>query len=53
MDQPMDRTSVARPDAYDAGKPPHVIEEDIARTRVRLSATIDALERGLDPQRVL
>ena len=53
MDQSMDRTSVARPDAYDAGKPLHAIEEDIARTRVRLSATIDALERGLAPQRVL
>ena len=29
------------------------IEEDIARTRVRLSATITALERELAPQRVV
>ena len=53
MDQSMDRTTVARPDAYDASKPPHAIEEDIARTRVRLSATIEALEQELAPHRVL
>jgi hypothetical protein len=53
MDQSMDRTTVARTDAYDASKPPHAIEEDIARTRVRLSATIEALERELAPHRVL
>ena len=53
MDQSMDRTTVTRPDAYDASKPPHAIEEDIARTRVRLSATIEALERELAPHRVL
>jgi hypothetical protein len=53
MDQSTDRTTVTRPDAYDASKPPHAIEEDIARTRVRLSATIEALERELAPDRVL
>jgi hypothetical protein len=31
----------------------HEIEEDIARTRVRLSATIDALERELAPAQVV
>jgi hypothetical protein len=53
MDQSMDRTTAARPDAYDSSKPPQAIEEDIARTRVRLSATIEALERELAPHRVL
>jgi hypothetical protein len=53
MDQSMDRTTIARPDAYDASKPPHAIEEAIARTRVRLSATIEALEQELAPHRVL
>jgi hypothetical protein len=38
---------------YDGKKPPHEIEEDIARTRVRLSATIEALERELAPRRVM
>src|SRR5262249_46286588 len=32
---------------------PRAIEEDIAHTRVRLSATIDALERELTPNRVI
>ena len=53
MDQSIDRTTATRPGAYDGSKPPHAIEEDIARTRVRLSATIEALERELAPQRVL
>ena len=53
MDQSMDRTTANRPVAYEANKPPQAIEEDIARTRVRLSATIEALERELAPQRVL
>jgi hypothetical protein len=53
MDQSIDRTAATQPGAYDGSKPPHAIEEDIARTRVRLSATIDALERELAPQRVL
>jgi hypothetical protein len=53
MDQSMDRTTATRPVAYDGSKPPQAIEEDIARTRVRLSATIEALERELAPQRVL
>jgi hypothetical protein len=53
MDQSMDRTTASRPVAYDGSKPPHAIEEDIARTRVRLGATIEALERELAPQRVL
>lgn len=38
---------------YDGNKPPHEIEEDIARTRVRLSATIEALEREVAPRRVV
>ena len=38
---------------YDGNKPPHEIEEDIARTRVRLSATIEALEHELAPGRVI
>jgi hypothetical protein len=64
MDQAADATTKMRPGAvprtaedhrtvYDAGKLPHEIEEDIARTRVRLSATIDALERELAPPRVI
>jgi hypothetical protein len=53
MDQSIDRTTATRPGAYDGSKPPHAIEKDIARTRVRLSATIEALERELAPQRVL
>ena len=38
---------------YDADKPLHEIEKDIALTRVRLSATIEALERELAPDRVV
>jgi hypothetical protein len=38
---------------YDGNKSPSEIEEDIARTRVRLSAAIDALERELAPARVI
>ena len=38
---------------YDGSKPPSEIEEDIARTRVRLSAAIDALERELVPARAI
>jgi hypothetical protein len=38
--------------SYD-GKPLHEIEEDIARTRVRLNGTIEALERELTPRRVI
>ncbi len=53
MDQSRDRTTATRPGVHDGNKPPHAIEEDIARTRVRLSATIEALERELAPQRVL
>ena len=53
MDQSMDRITSTRPDAYDGNKSPAAIEEDIARTRVRLSATIEALERELAPDRVL
>jgi hypothetical protein len=37
----------------DQSRSPHEIEEDIARTRVRLSATIEALERELAPSRVV
>jgi hypothetical protein len=53
MDQSVDRTTATRPVAYDGNKPPQAIEEDIARTRVRLSATIKALKRELAPQQVL
>jgi Protein of unknown function (DUF3618) len=57
MDQDPDamaaRTSGAASVAEDRTKPLHVIEEDIARTRVRLSATINALERELTPRRVI
>jgi hypothetical protein len=37
---------------YDGDRPLHEIEQDIARTRVRLSATIEELERELAPARV-
>jgi Protein of unknown function (DUF3618) len=37
---------------YNGNKPLHEIEQDIARTRVRLSATIQELERELAPGRV-
>ena len=53
MDQSMDRTTATRPVAYDGSKPTQAIEEDIARTRVRLSATVAALKRELAPQQVL
>ena len=53
MDQPMDRTTATRPVVYDGSKPPQAIEEEIARTRVRLSATIEALKRELAPQQML
>jgi Protein of unknown function (DUF3618) len=53
MDQSMDRITATRPDGYNGSKPPYAIEEDIARTRVRLSATIEALERELAPDRIL
>jgi hypothetical protein len=53
MDQSMDRTTATRPVAFDGNKPPQAIEEDIARTRVRLSATIEELKRELAPQQVL
>jgi uncharacterized protein DUF3618 len=53
MDQPMDRITPMRPGGYDGNKSPEAIEQDIARTRVRLSATIEALERELAPHRVL
>jgi hypothetical protein len=53
MDQSVDRITATRPLAYEGSKPLQAIEEDIARTRVRLSATIEALERELAPRRVL
>ena len=37
----------------DANKPAHEIEEDITRTRARLSATVEALERELSPPRLI
>jgi hypothetical protein len=39
--------------SYDGNKPLHEIEEEIAHTRVRLSATIEALERELVPRRAI
>jgi hypothetical protein len=39
--------------AHHASKPLDEIEHDIARTRVRLGATIEALERELAPARVV
>jgi hypothetical protein len=36
---------------YDGDKPPDEIEEDIARTRVRLSSAIESLTRELAPRR--
>ena len=53
MDQSMDRTTATRRVAFDGNKPPQAIQEDIARTRVRLSAAIEALKRELAPQQVL
>jgi uncharacterized protein DUF3618 len=53
MDQSTDRITATRPGTYDGGKSPQAIEEDIARTRVRLGTTIDALERELAPDRVV
>ncbi len=62
MDQSTGRTTTARSESllaenlraeYDEDKPLREIEEDIARTRVRLSATIDALERELAPARIV
>jgi Protein of unknown function (DUF3618) len=44
---------MAESDTDDGDKSPQQIEEDIARTRVRLSATIEALERELEPARVV
>lgn len=56
MDQSTDRTTLMRSHAsgvYDGGKPLNEIEEDIAHTRVRLSAAIEALEYELAPDRVV
>jgi uncharacterized protein DUF3618 len=64
MEQETDTMMATRPDpniparedrrrVYDGGKPPHRIEEDIARTRLRLSATIQALEQELRPRRII
>ena len=53
MEQSTDRIMATRPDSYNGGKPPNEIEQDVARTRLRLSATIEALERELTPNRVL
>jgi hypothetical protein len=64
MDQSTARMTEARSDlerrpadserrVYDAKTPLHEIEADIARTRVRLSGTIVALERELAPARIL
>jgi Protein of unknown function (DUF3618) len=41
-----------QPRDYDSDKPLHEIEQDIARTRVRLGATIQELECELAPARV-
>ena len=50
--RPGSASAVDRADDNYGGKSLHEIEEDIARTRVRLGATIDALERELAPRRV-
>jgi uncharacterized protein DUF3618 len=60
MDQSTVRMTESRSDTvlaeqhrdYNGGKPLHEIEQDIARTRVRLGATIQELERELAPARV-
>jgi hypothetical protein len=39
--------------SYDGNRPLHEIEEEIARTRVRLSATIEAFERQLATGRAI
>jgi hypothetical protein len=41
-----------QPRGYESDKPLYEIEQDIARTRVRLGATIQELERELAPARV-
>ena len=41
------------PSSYDGNKAPEQIEDDILRTRQQLSATIDALERGLAPRHLI
>jgi hypothetical protein len=55
--QPIEKNAANDPrvkeSRMDRSKPPQEIEEDIARTRVRLSATIEALERELAPSRVV
>src|SRR5262249_41556721 len=63
MDQSTARTGAPPPDAvdavpaerrraaYDGNKPLREIEEDIARTRIRLGTTITALEGELAPAR--
>jgi hypothetical protein len=53
MDKSVDRSAETRAVAYDGSKPLQAIEEDIARTRVRLSATIEALKRELAPQQLV
>jgi len=64
MDQSMDRATATRPDAgspnaehrhlpYSGTEPLQQIEKDIARSRVRLSATIEALGRELSPDRIV
>jgi Protein of unknown function (DUF3618) len=64
MDQQTDAMPAPRPNpatwitddrrrAYNGSRRPHEIEEDIARTRVRLGTTIEALERELAPGRVI
>jgi hypothetical protein len=53
MDDTTARVVASNQVGYYADKPLNEIEEDIARTRVRLSASIDALERELAPERVV
>jgi hypothetical protein len=53
MDDATGRIPAETQVGYYADKPLNEIEEDIARTRVRLSGTIEALERELAPDRIV
>lgn len=50
---PEGETMLAERRRYDANRAPEEIEEDIARTRGHLAATIDALERKLAPRHLI
>jgi hypothetical protein len=50
---PAVRLARAERGSYDGKKPLHEIEEDIACTRSRMNAAVDALEQELTPRRVI